>query len=87
MSDDKKQETPSGLHRPGTPGYALLCIRHASGLARVEAAQLCNLGVPLLKSIELCDDGNAFLWAAMESRYHLLLAAELLAAELGQGRY
>jgi hypothetical protein len=83
MSDDNKQEKPSGLHRPGTPGYALLCIRHASGLARVEAAQLCNLGVPLLKSIELYDEGNAFLWGAIESRYHMVLEAEERAAQLG----
>lgn len=76
----------SPFYRPGKPGYALRCFREAAGLTRPEAAQLCNMPVPFLKQVEFYDDGNCYLWAAMESRYHLVLASEILAASVGQGR-
>lgn len=79
-------EESSLYYRPGTPGYALRCIREAAGLTRNEAAQLCNVSKLFVKQIELYDAGNPYLWAAMDSLYHMVLAAELSAAQLGLWR-
>lgn len=91
---DEKHETKSTkedlgsslYYRPGAPGYALRCIREAAGLTRNEAAQLCNMSKLFVREIELYDAGNPYLWAAMESLYQMVLAAELLAQKLGLWR-
>ncbi len=83
MSQKPADSPPSPFYRPGTPVYALRCLREAAGLMRTEAAQLCNMSVPTLKQVEFHDAGNGFLWAAMAARYHLVLAAEERAAQLG----
>lgn len=73
MRDDRPTRRASPFHRPGMPGFVLKTLREAAGLSRLEAMQLCNLSVPTIKSIELYDDGDVFVWSAMESRYRLVL--------------
>lgn len=86
MTASNRPRPISPFYRPGFPGYALRCLREATGLTRLEAGELCGLSAVQIKNIELYDEGWAVGWAAMESRYHLFLDGELLAQKLGIGR-
>lgn len=81
---DETVKKSSPYVRPGMPGYALRCLREATGLTRIEAGELCGMSMMQIRQIEFYDKYDAFVWCAIDARYRMFLACELLGVPRGK---